>query len=142
MADEENEKKNQSSAASESRNDDSEASESANAAPARKEAASRDEPSPDARVTSRATEKPVLMGSQPTTTEYIVTVDNASGLPVKIEKLDDAGKRQELSTAEYARVYGADPAQAAAFSTADATSAIEAYYRGVVDYLTVITRTY
>lgn len=100
------------------------------------------------------TEKPAMMGPPPRTTEYVVTVDNRSGIPVKIEKLDEkTAARTELSEAEYAAMMLGGRPRTAAFgsaapgpflATAPPPAApvnqalVDAYYRGVADYIKAI----
>lgn len=112
------------------------------------------------REVAPATERPVFAAPAPRTSEYVVTVDNQTRLAIKIEKVDPkTGKRRELSKDEYAGIYPAGrppgaarsaetnrPARAAAFSTttptpAEYTALVEAYYRGVADYIKAITST-
>lgn len=111
---------------------------------------------------SPATERPVFSAPAPRTSEYVVTVDNQTRLPIKVEKIDPkTGKRRELSKEEYAGIYPAGrppgaprpaeakrPASAASFSAtastptpAEYTALVEAYYRGVADYIKAITST-
>jgi hypothetical protein len=113
---------------------------------------------------STATEKPVSVGPPPRTSQYLVTVDNRTGVAIKIEKLDgETGDRKELTAAEYAVLYpqgGPQRPPAAAASTpaaivqsapaarmspslssASVTALTEAYYRGVADYITSLTPT-
>lgn len=92
-----------------------------------------------------ATEKPVLLGAVPTSTEYVVTVDNITGVVEKIERLLEGGKRQEISDAEYVSL-GVRPDRASSPGTYGAAmsataygplsgSALHAYYQGVAQYL-------
>lgn len=82
-----------------------------------------------------ATEQPVPSTPVKKTSQYVVTVDNQTGLPVKIEKLDSAtGARKELSSEEYG--------QALAFgglSSAETDNLVRAYYQGVTDYINALT---
>ncbi len=67
---------------------------------------------------------------------YVVVVDDSTGLPTKIERLNEqTGERKELSTNEYAQVaaysaMGALPAAAAASGNAF----VQAYMQGIADY--------
>lgn len=88
------------------------------------------------------TGKPV---ERPTFTEYVVTVNNQTGLATKIEKLSgETGERKELSSNEYAAAFAY--ATGTAFSTPlsaynamasapNAEELVRAYYQGVSDYL-------
>jgi hypothetical protein len=92
-----------------------------------------------------ATEKPVLVGPVKKHSLYVLTVDNDTGLPVKIEKLDEAtNERTELSPKEYTQVLayaGMSVSLAAGTSgyasahVAESQSVAQAYYRGMIDYL-------
>jgi hypothetical protein len=110
-----------------------------------------DAPAPSkAKVEALATEAPVPSAPRKKTSQYVVTVDNQTGLPVKIEKLDEAtGKRKELTKQEYeqslayaglstASVFGGleGSAQASSASTDDM---VQAYYQGVADYINALT---
>src|SRR5690242_16558955 len=107
-----------------------------------------------------ATEKPVPSAPEKKTSQYVVTVDNTTGLPVKMEKLDEqTGNRTEFSNEEYgllASYWGISMPSAKAghsdlsgmdvTSTEAQTASIEAYYRlgeaycrSVADYLKAIT---
>jgi hypothetical protein len=55
-------------------------------------------------VRGLATEMPVKIDPPKELAEYVVSVNNKTGLVVKIEALTGAGERKELSQAEYARV--------------------------------------
>jgi hypothetical protein len=95
-------------------------------------------------------EQPVPSAPQKKTTQYVVTVDNQTGAPVKIEKLDDAtGKRKELTAEEYGQAmlyaslsqtpyYGSTAGQAPASATG-ANALTQAYYQGVADYINALT---
>jgi|ERR1044072_1775384 hypothetical protein len=93
-----------------------------------------------------ATEKPVQLPPPKKTSQYVVTVDNATGLLTKIEKLDaDTGDRKELSQAEYLQLGSmytspyTNPLTSGftdVLGTPGATEDLSsAYYRGVMDYL-------
>jgi hypothetical protein len=100
-------------------------------------------PSPAASTEASPTEKPVIMGAAPPTAEYVVTVDTRTGVAVKIEKLSPEGQRTELTKEEYARLglQGASIQSASTTGEYDATnaSAFEAYYRGIADYLSLMS---
>jgi len=94
-----------------------------------------------------ATEKPVKLTPPERTSQYVVTVDNTTGIPTKIEKLDSStGERKELSQAEYLQLGAAYTNPVAAMSGVPgylgAPSASEglnsAYYKGVLDYLNAL----
>ena len=117
-------------------------------AAAKKKAAS----AASARMEALPTEQPVPGPPPKKTTEYVVTVDNQTGMPVKIEKLDeDTGKRKELSAEEYAQAmlysslsqtpYYAGVAAAAPppASASDTDALVQAYYQGVADYINALT---
>lgn len=92
------------------------------------------------------TEKPVPSAPVKNTSQYVVTVDNRTMLPVRIEKLnEDTGERKELSKEEYAQIYSyASPTPlpsyaglsgtAPVYSSSEATALVQAYYQGVVEY--------
>ena len=88
-----------------------------------------------------ASEKPVLSAPESETSTYVVTIDNSTGLAVKIEKLDEeTGTRTEFTEGEYASA-GYSPASGSygpAYSAED-ISLVQSYYRGVVDYLGSLT---
>lgn len=91
------------------------------------------------------TEKPVPLTPPKRTSEYVVTVDNGSGLPTKIEKLDsETGKRKELSEAESLQMVSTATSQqpmnylgfgSTVRSEAETGALAQAYYQGIVDYL-------
>jgi hypothetical protein len=103
-------------------------------------------PASDNEIKPLPTEKPVPSAPVKSTSQYVVTVDNRTGLPVKIEKLsDDTGARKELSMDEYARFLGytslaSSPSSvgfsgsAPAYGSSEATALVQAYYQGVTDY--------
>lgn len=79
----------------------------------------------------------------PATSQYVVTIDNATGIPMKIEMLDTlTSKRKELTAAEYALAAGFSSGTEASppLSVSDANAVVEAYYRGVTDYLEAISK--
>ena len=91
------------------------------------------------------TEKPVATRRK--ISQYVVSVDEATGSIVKIEKMNEqTGKPRELTQEEYAAAYGfasyAAPYYAAyAASLYDPLSspAVQAYVKGVSDYLKAFT---
>jgi hypothetical protein len=97
------------------------------------------------------TEKPVPLSPAKRTSEYVVTVNNSTGLPTKIEKLDsETGKRKELTEAEYLQMVSAatsqQPLNYLGFGSTVASEAVsdavtQAYYRGIVDYLNTLSST-
>ena len=98
-----------------------------------------------------ATEKPVPSVPVKKTSQYVITVDNTTGLAVKIEKLDeDTGERTELTKSEYAQAqsgaslaaapfYAGYGGSAPAVSPMESSALIQAYYRGIADYLNALT---
>jgi hypothetical protein len=93
--------------------------------------------------------KPETAGTQPPgaarpVTQYLVTVDDLTQQPIKVEKVLDekTGKRVELTRTEYAALYtygitGYSTPQAAASSAyaAGNPALVLAYFQGVSDYL-------
>jgi hypothetical protein len=86
-------------------------------------------------------ETPVPSAPEKKTSQYVVTVDNQSGLAIKIEKLDEeTGQRTELSQDEYAGVLAYASLAASNYYEgyghyAPTGAAAQAYYQGVADYL-------
>ncbi len=102
-------------------------------------------PTPEEKKETLVTEKPVPSVPAKKTSQYVVTVDNETGLAVKIEKLDEGtGEHKELSKEEYTAVfayaslaapyYAGYSAYAPTYSP-ESASVVQAYYRGVADYL-------
>jgi hypothetical protein len=108
--------------------------------------ASREKPS------APVTEKAVAAAPAKATSQYVITVDNKTGMPTKIETLDaESGQRKELSPHEYAAMayycmaYGMAPPTAAMSGVASSSAAspgsavvtplIQAYWNGYTDYL-------
>lgn len=109
--------------------------------------------------TRRATDKPVLSKAQPRTSQYLVTVDNRTGIALKIEKFNEqTSEKTELTTAEYALIYPyggprpgttstapgtmSSPSHATSGTTtnpSDTTALSDAYYRGVADYFKALS---
>ncbi len=103
------------------------------------------------------TEKPVPPVKK--ITEYVVSIDDATGAAVKIEKIDPkTGQRRELTPEEYSGAYSftstgdayiaafAEPSVApsfAAFATTPYTpssdAVMEAYFKGIMDYFKALT---
>jgi hypothetical protein len=91
-----------------------------------------------------ATEKPVYNAPVKETSVYVVTVDNRTGLPTKIERLhEETGERKELSVSEYAHVlayWGPTPpilAPTSLIATAysrEVNPLVQAYVQGMIDY--------
>ena len=84
------------------------------------------------------TEKPVPTSPAKRTSQYLVTVDNLTGLPTKIEKLDEEGSPKELSKSEYLQVLSYANSQAAVSYSAPWTGnpgLAQQYYQGVLDCL-------
>jgi hypothetical protein len=112
-------------------------------------------PSNSPKSTGDATERPAKMSEKKKTTQYVVTVDNATGFASKIEKLDEAtGDRTELTRQQYADAayYAAvAPYVSAALPSSGAfalsstptvdprSTVIDAYYRGVSEYLRALS---
>jgi len=88
-----------------------------------------------------ATEKPVKLPHPERTSQYVVTIDNTTGMPHKIEKLNSStGERKELSQAEYLQLGSLYTNPVAAMSGTTGASSTSgalnsAYYKGVLDYL-------
>lgn len=103
-----------------------------------------------AKLEALPTEQAVPSPPPKKTSQYVVTIDNQTGVPVKIEKLDDAtGKRKELTTEEYGQAmlyaglsqtpyYGSAGALAAA-PAAGVDALAQAYYQGIADYINALT---
>jgi hypothetical protein len=86
------------------------------------------------------TEKPVATRRK--ISQYVVSVDDATGSIVKIEKMDEqTGTPREFTQEEYAAAYGfasyAAPyyaAYAAALYNPLSSPAVQAYVKGIADY--------
>jgi len=89
-------------------------------------------------VDATATEKPVKAGVAPPTTKYIVTVDNVTGLPLKIEKLTEEKDKQEGKPASTSATPAAMTTTTVAAPAPDPTAIVQAYYKGIADYLNAI----
>jgi hypothetical protein len=99
-------------------------------------------------ATDRPTEKPVPTKKK--VSRYTVYVDDATGLVEKIEKMDEkTGQGKELSQQEYASVYafsstgsplyGAYGAYGAPHQDPLSSPAIQAYFKGISDYVKALT---
>jgi hypothetical protein len=92
------------------------------------------------------TEQPVPSKPMPATTQYVVTVDNETGIATKVERIDEeTGNRTEVSADEYAAMYSTVMSSPeSSFSAPEAAYAsdplLEAYYQGVADYLQALTQ--
>ena len=94
-----------------------------------------------------ASEQPVPSTPLKKTSQYVVTIDNQTGLPVKIEKMDGGtGKRKELTNEEYGLAFGGlSPAPAgemeslAQASSTETEALVNAYYQGIADYINALT---
>ena len=78
-----------------------------------------------------------MPSSEPSTSVYVVTVDNRSGIATRIDRLDEqSGGRKELSPIEYAQVLAGyyTPAMG------DSNGIAQAYLQGVIDYLGAQTK--
>lgn len=95
-----------------------------------------------------ATEKPVYNAPVKETSVYVVTVDNRTGFPTKIERLnEESGERKELSTSEYvqAQTYWGLPMPStlapaglsASAYPAEVNPLLQAYVRGMIDYYNI-----
>jgi hypothetical protein len=100
---------------------------------------------PRAAEGASATEKPVYNAPVKETSVYVVTVDNRTGLPTKIERLhEETGERKELSVSEYAHVlayWGLSTPPTLAPTSLIATAysrevnpLVQAYVQGMIDY--------
>lgn len=111
-----------------------------------KRAAAKKKPAPSA-PEALASEQPVPSTPLKKTSQYVVTIDNQTGLPVKIEKIDgDTGKRKELTNEEYGQAFGGPPPAAAGemeslaqASSTEADALVKSYYQGIADYINALT---
>jgi hypothetical protein len=91
------------------------------------------------------TEKPVP--AKRSITRYTVSVDDATGHIVKIEKLDEkTNQSRELTQSEYAAAYSFASSAAPYYAASTAalhdplnSPAMQAYFRGIADYIRAIT---
>jgi hypothetical protein len=84
------------------------------------------------------TERPVPSAPEKPTSEYVVTIDNKTGETIKVETLDENGARKELTEEESAARFGQPDSEDFDDGTSglvDQISVIQAYHKGVVDYL-------
>jgi hypothetical protein len=84
-----------------------------------------------------ATEKPAKTVPGSRTTKYVVTVDNITGLVLKVEKITQAGTKESAPMTTTV-----DPASVAATFVApssDPSAIVQAYYRGIADYVNALT---
>lgn len=100
-----------------------------------------------------ATEQPVPSAPVKKTSQYVVTVDNQTGLTTRIEKLDETtGARKELSREEYLQVlsYASGTSAAPLYggfsdlvpaSSPETDYLTQAYYKGVAAFLNALTST-
>ncbi len=104
-------------------------------------AAAKATPTKRAESRAMATERPARVTPEKRTSQYVVTVDNQTGMTVKIERLDEAtGRRKELSTEEYGQAMAyAGAGQDVSASAGDADALVQAYYRGLADYFNALT---
>ena len=83
-----------------------------------------------------ATEKPAKTTPAARTTRYVVTVDNVTGLILKVEKLNETAAKEAA-----AMTTPVDPASLATTFSApppDPAAVVQAYYRGIADYLNAL----
>jgi hypothetical protein len=92
------------------------------------------------------TEQPVPSAPVSLVTQYVVTVDNETGIATQVQRLDEkTGERKELSADEYAAMYSLGTGMSSlSFSAPGETFAsdelLKAYYQGVSDYLQALTK--
>lgn len=83
------------------------------------------------------TEKPAEVPALEMTSEYVVTVNNLTGLLAKIEKVDGAtGSRAELSADEYTQTLGYPSPSAYADQM---FAQVQLYYQGLSDYVNAMS---
>jgi hypothetical protein len=83
-----------------------------------------------------ATERPAKTVAGPRTTKYIVTVDNMTGLMLKVDKVTEAAGKKSAATTT-----AVDPSNLSstfAAPPADPTAIVQAYYRGIADYFNTL----
>jgi len=103
-------------------------------------------PPPPPEAAAPPSEKPVA-SAKPKTSEYVVTIDDATGATIKIEKLSEGGTRKELTPEEYSGAAAYVSGLASQYYTASSPTpyssqdiaAARAYYQGVVDYLDALS---
>jgi hypothetical protein len=103
---------------------------------AKKKATARKTPAPKrAMADATATDRPPKTVAGPRTTKYLVTVDNVTGLMLKVDKVTEAaGKSPAKTTA----VDPSSLSSALAAPSADPTAIVQAYYRGIADYFNTL----
>jgi hypothetical protein len=93
--------------------------------------ATSDTPAADA----SATERPPKSTAASRTSRFVVTVDNTTGLALKIEKLTEGKGAVAQAAAATTPVTLATPLAAGA---PDPNAIVQAYYRGIADYVNAI----
>src|SRR5262245_18392471 len=89
-------------------------------------------------------EKPVKTVQGSRTTKYVVTVDNITGLILKVDKIAEAAKEKKAAKPikeTPAMTTAVDPASVTATlaaQPADPAAIVEAYYRGIADYVNAL----
>jgi hypothetical protein len=86
-----------------------------------------------------ATEKPAKTVPGPRTTKYIVTVDNITGLALKVDKITEAAGKD--SAAMTTTIQPANMSATFASPAADPSAIVQAYYRGIADYFNALMTT-
>ncbi len=71
-------------------------------------------------------------GTEQETDQYVLTLSRSTGDVLKIERMDDSGKKEELSEEEYQSIFGDVSAGAGDLSAGD-DPYVQAYYQGVSD---------
>ena len=110
--------------------------------PARRSAAKRKAKARKTPATKRsmadaaATERPAKTVERPRTTKYIVTVDNVTGMMLKVENFDE--KPGTARSAKPTEAQSSSMDAPAAAPTADPTAMVQAYYRGIADYFNTL----
>jgi len=93
----------------------------------------------------RVTERPVA--TQRRISQYVLSVEDATGAIAKIEKLDERGQRNELTQEEYAAAYSF-AGYIAPYYTMYAASlydplsnpVLQAYLKAIADYMRTLTQ--
>jgi hypothetical protein len=66
--------------------------------------------------------------------QYVMTINRATGDVLKIERMDESGKKEELSEEEYQSIFGSPGMAAADLSGAGVDDpSVQAYYQGIAD---------
>jgi len=81
--------------------------------------------------TEQASQTAGATGGEQESDKYVLTINRTTGDVLKIERVDDSGKKEELSEEEYQTIFG-DPTQAVSASGAE-DPYVQAYYQGVAD---------